>query len=244
MTTQYEYARPASRRSRGAVYYRMPSGEITWGGYDDALQHFTERGFQAMPKYGRISALLKDAEGKDYPDPAKVWGPILRHQDGPSEFTVSQIVTLRWYKDEDCPVPGTKFPQLRGIKVKEYPCPQCQRPPFISAEDEDGNAVIGSDGVTGLGNHLQIIHGWDRTDLTSYGERADIDFNRVGHATKVKEFGFDEPVQAATPEVESVQVEQVEAACKCGWKPKAEVKDKVASMRAHKNLQCPLTPEN
>lgn len=217
------------------MYYRKPDGEITWGGYDDALKHFTERGFQVLLKYGRISALLKDSEGADYPDPAKVWGPILRHPEGPAEFSVSQIVELRWYKDEDCPVPGTRFPQLQGIKVKEHPCPQCNRAPFVSAEDEHGESVTSSDGVTGLGNHLQIMHSWDRTDLTSYGERADIDFNRVGNATKVREFAFDEP--EATPEEEAqAEVTTVTiAACECGWEDETG-----KGMTMHKSIHCPL----
>ncbi len=255
MTTGFNAAmRPGIRRSRGAVYYRKPDGWIDWGGYDDALQHFNERGFQALyPKYGRISALLKDEEGEDYPDPASVWGPILRHPDGPAEFPIEQIITLRWYQDADCPVPGTRFPQLRGVKVTEYLCPQCKRAPFISAVDEHGAAVISSDGVTGLANHLQIMHGWDRASLNSYGERTGIDFNRVGTAKSVRELGFDD--QPAGPEPESAAPEfevetgtetkateavEMTAACECGWEPREDSKNKQASMQTHKNQHCPL----
>ncbi len=246
MTMQLDARPVGARRSNGAVYYRKPNGWIDWGGYDDAIKHFTDRGFQAMTKYGRISALLKDAEGKDYPDPASVWGPILRHPEGPAEFPIDQIITLRWYRDEDNPVPGTRFPQLRGVKVTEYPCPQCKRAPFISATDADGQSVIDADGVTGLGNHLHIVHGWDRLSLTSYGERSGIDFNSIGTATKVRELGFDDepepPQQSVAPEFEVTTGTEtgVASACECGWEPREDSKNKQASMQTHKNQHCPL----
>ena len=238
MTTGYQMDTRPPMRAKGAVYYRKPNGWITWGGYDDALKSFTDRGFQAMPQYGRVTAFFD--ENRKEPDPAGVWGPIMRHPDGPAEFPVSQIVELRWYKE--CPVPGTTFPQLKGIKVKEYPCPQCRRAPFMSATDEDGNSVSESDGIVGLGTHLQVGHKWDITTLNAYGERANINFqDRVGHAASVKELTFDEPVQVATPEVEEaqVEVETVTAKCECGWEDKSG-----KGMPIHKRLHCPLTPEN
>lgn len=253
MTMDVDTRPVGARRSAGAVYYRKPNGWISWGGYDDVIKEFMDRRWQVMLEYGRITALLRDSEGNEYDDPATVWGPILRHPKGPAEFPVSQIIELRWYKEADCPVPGTRFPQLRGVKVTEHACPQCTRAPFVSAVNENGEPVTDSDGVMGLSNHLTITHSWDRQSLTTYGERADIDFNSVGAGRSgTKELGFDEPEPATEPvqvapdfEVEAgTTVEVTEAAiglkCECGYEPREDSKNKQASMQTHKNLQCPL----
>jgi hypothetical protein len=163
------------------IYYRRPNegenaGWITWG--DSAsgtkLRDFGVRGFQPLYKYGVINSKKNQQYAEEHgisPDKS-VWIPILTHPDGPAEFPLEQIMTLRWYRPENCPIEGVVWPQLTGVKIKEYRCPECKRPPFINNADGVG-------AVYGLGNHLRIMHGWDRVALMAYGDRIGIDFNAV-----------------------------------------------------------------
>jgi hypothetical protein len=190
-----------SLRKRGkfdrAVYYRRPKvdrggdpmqhpGWITFGSRTQ-MEHFIGRGFEPLLEYGVIPAndpVLRDEDGQPAPLRSP-WYPILAHPKGPSEFPLDQITTFRWYIPRECPNPEAKFPQLQGHKVTHYPCPECQRPPFI-AVDELG-------GIVHLARHLRVSHDWDRISLLAYGDRVGIDFNVVyGDLKETFDFTFGE----------------------------------------------------
>ncbi len=173
------------------IYYRRPyktrdgrdasnPGYITWADSlsGSKLVDYETRGFTPLRKYGAINSVARTAELKRRTDEGEVisqaerlWGPILSHPDGPSEFTKEQIFAMRWHKPEDVPVKGTVFPQLQGEKIRELKCPECSRAAFIDH--------VAHEGVMLLGIHLRIHHNWDRTALNAYGDRKDIDFNDV-----------------------------------------------------------------
>ncbi len=194
------------------VYYRRPfltrdgdpaenAGWITWG---DSLsgtkrRDYETRGFTLLTKYGKINSLAREKslenrilEGEamtprqyqaDY-----IWGPILRHPDGPAEFPVDQIMALRWFEPNNCPIkdvnPAELFPQLRGHKVKLYRCPQCNR----SFPEVDGSGAS-----MPLANHLRIMHDWDMTNILNYGERIGINFAHMeASGNKPQEMTFGE----------------------------------------------------
>ena len=94
----------------------------------------------------------------------------MEHSDGPAEFPLEQIMALRWWRPQDVPLPGVRFPQLTGHKVKEIPCPDCKRPFF---------AMDGEGGVAELARHLRIMHNWDTKQLDTYGERVGINFDAI-----------------------------------------------------------------
>lgn len=194
---QAEWARGTPQTGAGdqIIYYRRPAkgnnaGWITWG---DSLsgskyRDYSKRGFQPLEQYGSINTVQRDLRAfgtKSLPvapefsglEPEAhraryVWEQILTHPDGPAEFPIDQIVTYRWYRPENVPVPDVVFPQLKGLKIREYNCPErCGRSPFV---DIDG---IG--GTSALSNHLRISHQWDRVNIMSYGERVGIDFNKL-----------------------------------------------------------------
>lgn len=181
------FQNPGRNLGDQVIYYRRPefdrdgnraenAGWITWGDSTSGtkLRDFQVRGMTPLFKYGVINskANQKYAEEHDISPDKSVWVPILRHPDGPAEFPIDQVLTLRWYRPENCPVPGTVFPQLSGVKVKEYRCPECKRPPFVDNHDGVG-------AVYGLATHLRIMHGWDRVALMAYGDRIGVDFNSV-----------------------------------------------------------------
>lgn len=218
------------KRDERVIYYRKPMtgsepGWIVWGDSESGtkFRDFAIRGFQALMKYGVITCFLDKAQ--DNPDPASVWGPILRHPDGPAEFPIEQIVAYRWHTDP--PIPGVRFSQLQGMKITQYQCPECSRAPF--AELKRGDEVVLS-AIGGLGRHLTIMHGWDRLALLRWGDRVGIDFDSVD-ARKVIPYEYEE----AEPETEDVVVETKESndCPKCDWKQKTNVQRPALALQAH-----------
>lgn len=156
------------------IYYRRPvdadenPGWITTGAQKSgtALRDYTMRGFEPLWKYGSIPH-----------DEPNRWKTILTHPDGPAEFPADQILSLRWYEEKECPVPGVRFPQIAGAKVREYRCPICKGRKFVQ--------VNGRGGIGDLGNHLAIIHKWDRQSIRSYGEEIGVDFTDTEAVTDI-----------------------------------------------------------
>ncbi len=230
----------------------MHPGWITWNDSVSGtkMRDFSIRGFEPLWRYGRINGKAWEREvdrrselGEEVSYAERIWGPILRHPDGPAEFPLEQIIGLRWYRPEDCPIPNVHFPQLDGQKVKEYRCPQCQnRPPFID--------VNGVGGVTDLANHLQIMHEWKRESLMAYGDRVGIDFNKIDAVDQpMQEYVVGSPrvvdedpevVIGATIVVEQVTGEPEPVSCECGWVPKADSKNPQQSLIMHQNIHCKL----
>ena len=208
------------------------------------IEMFLDRGFEPLRKYGDVTQFHgTNEDGKPKRDPAGIWGPILRHKDGPAEFSAEQIITARWYKESDLPVPGVKWPQLRGVQIKEYQCPQCNRAPFVSAIGADGEPLSIGDGTIGLANHLGTSgHQWDRLSLMSYGEKVGIDFNAIGTAVAVVDYAYDEKVQTEPEPEPDFSVEDGLAAqsfvCDCGW-DKAKPENPAQSLALHQRMHCP-----
>lgn len=207
-------------------YYRRPldgeeAGWIVVSGTNPERQSdLFRRGFIPLPKYGNIedyeararrTGQMADDEVIDTP-----WRPILEHPDGPAEFPAEQVMILRWYKEEDCPVPGTAFPQLKGHRVIEYKCPECSRPPFA--------AINGMGGIEPLARHLRVLHSWDRASLVRYGERVGLDFDAIySTIQETVEFG----------EAEKPKKKSGFACDECDWKPKANAKRPALALSLH-----------
>lgn len=168
------------RRSERVIYYRKANGWITWGDSQSSKQiDYIARGWQPLTQFGQITGTTYNRQtGEHDPDPASVWGPILRHRDGPGQFPLQQILTYRWYKKP--PVRGVRFPQLEGVEVTEYQCPECD-----DREYHD---------VSHLARHLRNQHDYDRLEINQLGKDLGIDFNRqVEHGgRKVYSYEADE----------------------------------------------------
>jgi len=207
MTSEYKTGHSIGRGlGDEVIYYRRPfltrdgepaenAGWITWADSFSGtkLRDYEVRGFTPLRKYGRLNTSLRERqlaeriEAGEQMTPRQyqaeyIWGAILRHPDGPAEFPVEQILQLGWYKNP--PVKGVTFPQLRSHKVKEYRCPECRRlfPEF------DGKGA-----AQPFGNHLRIMHGYDRSNLMTFGDRIGIDFSAIeGGGVYAEEYSFDE----------------------------------------------------
>ncbi len=223
--TEAEVQRPGGRggKFKRHMYYRRPDkGEqrrwIVVAGRQD-LEGMALRGFTPLWDYG-----LLPETGADGAAEQNIWRHILTSPGGPEEFPVEQVMTLRWYREQDCPVPGTKFPQLAGHKVKEYQCPECRRPAFA--------AFDGLGGVDPLGRHLRLIHSWDRASLVKYGEKVGIDFDAIySNVETTIEFGHEEEKPEEEAPVDGIVVGEFE--CSCGWKPKANARRPAVALRMH-----------
>jgi hypothetical protein len=163
------------------LYYKRPNkgwhpGWIVTGSRS-SLESFMIRGFTPLWEFGTIPA---PQEGESWNE----WQHILKHPKGASQFPAEQVMELRWYIPENNPLPGLKWPQLQGHKVVHYPCPECERE-FVM--------IDGAGGPVHLARHLNMIHKWDRTSLTTYGDRVGINFNEsFSSLKKAYEFGIEE----------------------------------------------------
>ena len=176
--TSPQWAQMASGRDERVIYYRRKNGWITWGDSQASkLLVKIQKGATPLAQYGEI---------KDSKD---LWGPILR-AGGAHEFPVEQVLTYRWYKD--CPVKGVRFPQLAGVKIIEFPCPECARE-FHSPLH--------------LGSHLRVMHGYDRSEVLKYGEAMNIDFSKVPGGKEVVSYDFAEAQEAAAEVIHDAEYE-------------------------------------
>jgi len=108
------------------------TGNATWSN----VQHFTEKGYERLPHYGTFVIDTADPRGKPkavdtrgvpWNSALEPWKQILQ-MGGAKEFPVSQIIAMHW--DIHPPYRGVAFPQLRGVEVTNYQCPECTRGPF------------------------------------------------------------------------------------------------------------------
>lgn len=231
------------RRFEVVIYYRKPAdfdhgregNWICWGDSQPGKRiTMLERGFTPLPQFGRLDRYMRDGSGQEVIDSAFPWGGILRHPDGPAQFPVEQILTYRWHRKP--PIPGIRFPQLQGMKIVEYECPECTEQTFF-------NPIH-------LARHLRNSHGYEHRDLTALGQFLGIDFAREFRKKGILTTVIEEeaaPIQKPPPPPEPPQVETVQVRlpkrgeigdvkCRikgCDYVPRADSKNKGASMRLH-----------
>lgn len=139
---------------------------IIWAGNNrDRMADMMERGFTPLRKFGIAARYAQDEpQSQGTPDQYGPWGAILMHPEGPAAFPISQIMTYRWYDPRHCPVPGVVFPQLDGVEIAEYACPDCNDRVFSMALH--------------LSRHLRAQHDWSVDDVVKFGAAMGLDFSR------------------------------------------------------------------
>lgn len=191
--------------SERVMYYRRPQrgaqgGWIVTSGTNPERQlGLFRKGFVPLDRYGFVNP-----QGVTPPDPEadsaeayRVWAKILLTPGGPEEFPVSQLLEQRWYDPAICPVPGVRFPQLAGVALTKFYCPECETVYFHKAIH--------------LARHLRSSHEWDRAEIGAYGQEAGISFTKeatTGRST-VESVTFDVPDEPE-PEPEPLPVMEVE----------------------------------
>jgi len=197
----------SKRQSEKVIYYRkptiytdsrgrtLPHKEPGWIVWNDSQREkridLLMRGFVPLTHLPRVWD--EDPSFRQYGP----WGPILTHPQGPAEFPADQIIALGWYRPENCPVPGVKWPQLatwcrENGPIKEYDCPECTSRRFLTAYH--------------LARHLKNSHEYDRTSIIALGQALGIDFTKevarrgvVEHSFNAEQ--FESPPAAEVPAV-------------------------------------------
>lgn len=175
-------------RSERVCYYRTPKHTVSgdrhvqagWIGWDQTQQNIQlqkiGRGYIPLPKYG----FIEEKKREDAPDgPFELygpWGPLLADPDGMRELPAEQIIAYHWYDEMKLKaslngrIPPTlrtrdgmvMWPQLKGMSLKIYVCPECANKSF--------NEPIH------LARHLRIWHDYDRQDIIAFGREHGVDF--------------------------------------------------------------------
>jgi hypothetical protein len=156
-----------SKKEDTRIYWKRPMidpsngkpdaapGWIMWGSDDMISTSFRDSWFiygrQPLPQYGHLRT-------EEYGP----WGTILSHPNGPAEFPVEQIQAFGWYDPAQVPVPGVKFPQLQGLEIIVYDCPECTNKNYLEPVH--------------LARHLRNTHDWQWRDIAAYGEEQGILF--------------------------------------------------------------------
>ena len=214
-----ELAGPPGRGLHG--YYRKTNGWIVVASTSPGNRSGYEyKGFTFLPQYGEFAngtgEARADKNASD--DRGNPWNPAMEpwrlifQRDGVKEFPVEQIIAFRWHLRP--PYKEVKFPQLEGIDIKTYPCPECKKGVFSSV-----NPLEASDQLrTHLTSRINGRHEYTPGDLRELGDELNIDFNsaRVGRIEEVKE-----QMAASIEKTEAVELTlpeplPIEACPECG----------------------------
>lgn len=163
-----------------SMYWRKPNGWIVVAqAHANAFREYVMRGFKPLEKYGFISA--KAGSPDEHLASAAALERLLTLPGGIAEFPPEQIIEYRWHLDP--PIEGLKFPQMEGVDVDVFECPECEDAIFFK--------------ITDLVKHLRISHDWQRRDIQEFAKDTGLELlpKRVSRRTyRQKETAPDRPV--------------------------------------------------
>lgn len=165
---------PPGRGQHG--YYRKTNGWIitapVWASYRNDMEF---KGYDFLSEYGTFvmdmagNRSTKDLRGNYFSVVDEPWRFIFQ-RGGAKEFPVEQILAFRWHIRP--PYREVKFPQLEGVTVYDYFCPECEKGVFSSQFQQEA--------IDHLRVHLisrfDAAHSYRPEDLRALGEQYGIDF--------------------------------------------------------------------
>ncbi len=178
------------KSSMRVIYARRPykdqlgkpismAGWVTWIDDDTrtgALWQKVAIGWTILKQFGTLGT------DRGEPDALGPWQKILEHREGPACFPVDQLMEFGWYDPARVPVQNVKFPQLKGMKIPLYPCPECSSREF--------NKPIH------LARHCRNAHSYDRKDIQDLAEQLGVDLVKEMYAGREKLRVYDYTEQA------------------------------------------------
>lgn len=184
---ELQQASPLASTKGRHGYYRKANGWISIGSLTPANRdHYEQKGFTYLVRYGQFrndgditgrgSATEKDARGAP-------WNPVLEpwrmffQKGGAKEFPVEQIIAYHWHLRP--PYREVTFPQLKGIAITDYFCPECDKGIFSALTPAEAAQSLRTHLTTGIDR----THSYTAQDLRQLGEAEEIDFFA---ATRVK----------------------------------------------------------
>lgn len=157
------------------------TGSVTWAN----VMHFQEKGFARLMSYGTFNPGTAEARARPTSIDARgvpfnaamapdMWKMIFQ-LGGAKEFPVSQIIAFHWHVRP--PYKGVNFPQLRGLDITDYQCPECDRGLFSSQNDREAASQL----RTHLTSAIDNRHKYSPQDIRELGKEWEIPFesNRI-----------------------------------------------------------------
>lgn len=224
---------PPGRGKHG--YYRKTNGWVVVASTTPSNRSDYEyKGFTFMPQYGefrngtneaRAAQLEHDDRGMPWNPAVEPWRLIFQRQ-GAKEFPIEQIIAHRWHLTP--PYREVAFPQLEGVEIVNYFCPECDKGVFSSVNANEAAEQLRTHLTCGTNNR----HSYTPTDLRELGKELTINFEsaRVGRierqAPSIQEAPAEAP--ALTP-VERLTCDEEG----CDYITREDSKDPEASKRMH-----------
>lgn len=172
-----ERAAPPGKGSH-AYFKRLRDGWIvTHIAHPAAVQDMNFKGYVMMPQYGTWrmpgpgpGSAVPDKRGIPFSPVEEPWRLIFQHENGAAEFTVDQIVAYRWHIRP--PYREVTFPQVEGIKIYDFFCPECDKGIFSSEYEQTAVELLRQH----LTSQFDKPHSYRPEDLRALGQQIDVDF--------------------------------------------------------------------
>ena len=201
------------------IYFRKPDGWIVAApGWPQEYAKRLRQGYTPLPQYGSFVPGHKSRDSRGLAFSAAREGWRVGFQKGGAdfarEFPVAQIVAYNWHLTP--PYREVDFPQIAGMDIPAYECPECVRPPLPTTQT--------------LATHLRVGHDYSRVDLREYGKEVGIEFSARSDRQVAAEL---EAHQIAELTAAQTSVDREYGCDQCDWAPPLGVKDKDKSKAAH-----------
>jgi hypothetical protein len=208
--TPVEVAPPPGRGQHG--YYHKANGWVVVAATTPSNKaDYEYKKHVFLPQYGEFVPDTADprANPKGADDKGMPWNSALEpwrlifQRDGAKEFPVDQIIAYRWHIRP--PYKEVTFPQLEGIDITDYPCPECDKGIFSSPNPQEAARQL----RTHLTSAISESHKYSATDLRELGKEWGIDFDtaRVGKRASLSLESGQEPEGTPDP----VRMQKVDA---------------------------------
>ena len=160
-------------------YFRNKRGWIVVQSTTPANKEATiYKGGSFLPQYGEFTNGTNEprAGQKERDDKGMPWNPavepwrLILQRGGAKEFPIDQILAYHWHINP--PYREAVFPQLEGVDVTDYFCPECDKGIFSHPEPAEAADML----------KIHLTSGFDRRheyrveDLAALGDREGIDF--------------------------------------------------------------------
>ena len=161
-----------------AYYRRTSDGRIitapAWPSYRADMEF---KGYTFLPQFGTwlmsgpgAKTNQVDRMGRPFNPAEEPWRLILQSPDGAAAFPTWQIIAYRWHIRP--PYREVQFPQLEGIEVFDFFCPECETGIFSSVNEREAMEML----RTHLTSRTNDAHSYRPEDLRALGQELNIDF--------------------------------------------------------------------
>ena len=178
-----------------AYFKRQRDGWIaTHGAWPSAQSDMAFKGWVHQPQFGVFpmpgpggGSAATDRRGVPFNPADEPWRLILQHPDGAAAFSVAQIIAYRWHIRP--PYREVRFPQIEGIDITNYFCPECDKGIFSSPREQEAADLLRQH----LTSQFDAHHSYRTEDLRSLGDEIGIDFFAARRVDRDRVFRDEQP---------------------------------------------------